>query len=139
MIQGNVQVTASPGEAVVDDQIRKTPPFDATQCPLRDVMGQIGDKWTMLVLLVLADKPHRFSELQRAIPDISKRMLSQTLRALERDGLALRRIFDTKPPSVEYSLTDLGRSLFGPLTGLMHWVEGNHATIRACRHNFDRS
>ncbi|MGO4126930.1 winged helix-turn-helix transcriptional regulator [Inquilinus sp. YAF38] len=106
---------------------------------MRDVLSRVGDKWTMLVLLTLAEAPHRFSQVQRAIPDISKRMLSQTLQTLERDGLVLRQVFATKPPSVEYRLTELGCSLFEPLTALVRWVERSHSSIRAARQDYDTS
>src|SRR6478735_7201801 len=81
------------------------------QCPVRDVLDRIGDKWSTLVLVTLADGPRRFSEVQRAIPDISKRMLTLTFRDLERDGLIARTVFPPKPPSVEYRLTPLGSAL----------------------------
>lgn len=116
---------------------RQASNLDASECPVRDVLDRVGDKWTMLVLIALADTPRRFSDLNRAIPDISKRMLSQTLRALERDGLVLRRVFATKPPSVEYRLTELGRTLFEPLTMLVRWVERSHGAIRAARRRYD--
>jgi DNA-binding HxlR family transcriptional regulator len=108
-------------------------------CPVRDVLDRVGDKWTILVLIALADSPRRFSQLQRAIPDISKRMLSQTLRTLERDGLVLRRVFATKPPSVEYRLTELGCTIFEPLTALVRWVERSHGAIHAARQHYDAS
>lgn len=75
-------------------------PFDATKCPVRDVLDQIGDKWTLLILLTLIPGPSRFSAIQRAVPDISKRMLTQTLRNLERNGMITRKVYATKPPSV---------------------------------------
>jgi DNA-binding HxlR family transcriptional regulator len=108
-------------------------------CPVRDVLGQIGDKWSTLILVILAERPHRFGEVRRAIPDISQRMLTQTLRDLQRDGLVSRRVFPTTPPSVEYKLTPLGRSLLGPLAGLIRWADKNHPTIRASRTVFDGS
>ncbi len=111
--------------------------FDAGACPVRNVLDRIGDKWTLLALVALAARPHRFSELHRAIPDISKRMLTQTLRALERDGLAEREVFPTKPPSVRYSLSPLGRSVLGPLAALVAWSEESFAAVRAARARFD--
>jgi|FEC22Drversion2_1045045.scaffolds.fasta_scaffold00908_17 DNA-binding HxlR family transcriptional regulator len=102
-------------------------------CPVRDVLGQIGDKWSTLIIVTLAERPHRFGEVRRAIPDISQRMLTQTLRDLERDGLISRTVFPTKPPSVEYKLTALGRSLLGPLAGVIRWADRNHRAIRASR------
>lgn len=107
------------------------------RCPVRDVLDHIGSKWTALILLTLAERAHRFSELQRAIPDISKRMLTQTLRELERDGLLHRRVYPSKPPSVDYRLSSLGESILQPLTGLVTWAEDHHARIRQARANFD--
>ncbi len=111
--------------------------FDADACPVRNVLDRIGDKWTMLTLVALAEAPRRFSELHRIMPDISKRMLTQSLRALERDGLATRHVFPTKPPSVEYRLSALGRSVLAPLAGLVDWAERNVAAIRQARVRFD--
>ena len=111
--------------------------FDAGQCPVRNVLDFIGDKWTTLILMSLAAGPRRFSEVQRAMPDISKRMLTQTLRALERDGLLTRHVFPTKPPSVEYRLSPLGRSILHPLDGLVEWAEGHFAAITEARKQFD--
>ncbi len=111
--------------------------FDEAACPIRNVLDRIGDKWSMLTLAALAATPRRFSELHRIIPDISKRMLTQTLRGLERDGLATRHVFPTKPPSVEYRLSPLGRSVLGPLAGLVEWAEHNYPHIRQARAQFD--
>ncbi len=111
--------------------------FDAAACPVRNVLDRIGDKWTLLALVALAARPHRFSELHRAIPDISKRMLTQTLRELERDGLIEREVFPTKPPSVRYSLSPLGRSVLPPVAVLVDWAEDSYDAIRAARARFD--
>lgn len=106
-------------------------------CPVRDVIDHLGDKWSTLLLIALADGPRRFGVLRRTVPDISQRMLTQTLRDLLRDGLIERRVFPTKPPSVEYSLSALGASLLEPLAGLVTWAERHHAEIRAARARFD--
>lgn len=111
--------------------------FDPAACPVRNVLDRIGDKWTMLILVALAAAPRRFSELHRMVPDISKRMLTQTLRNLERDGLATRHVFPTKPPRVEYRLSALGQSVLEPLDGLARWAEGNYPSIREARARFD--
>lgn len=111
--------------------------LDPAQCPVRDVLDRIGDKWTTLILIILGIKPHRFSDIRRAIPDISKRMLTQSLRNLERDGMVTRHVFPTKPPSVEYRLSALGISVLEPLAGLVKWAEGNHSAIRDAREQFD--
>ena len=111
--------------------------FDAKACPVRNVLDRVGDKWTMLALMALASRPRRFSELHRAMPDISKRMLTQTLRDLERDGLAEREVFPTKPPKVQYSLSPLGRSVLKPLAALVDWADDSYAAIRNAREKFD--
>ena len=109
----------------------------SVHCPVRDVLDRIGDKWSMLMIMALAMRPHRFSELHRAVHDISKRMLTQTLRDLERDGLITRHVFPTKPPSFEYRLAPLGLSLLDPMAGLIDWAERCHGDIHAARVRFD--
>ncbi len=111
--------------------------FDLSRCPVRGVLDRLGDKWTTLIVIILSQRPHRFSEIGRAIPDISKRMLTQTLRDLERDGLISRRVFPTKPPSVEYRLTELGESLLAPVTALIAWAEKSQHRIVTARTKFD--
>lgn len=137
MGQGETEVTTDGGERFpVKQGLRAHWSFDP-QCPVRDVLDRIGDKWSTLVLVTLANAPHRFSAVQRAIPDISKRMLTQTLRELERDGLIARTVFPTKPPSVEYRLTPLGETLLEPLTALVQWADRSHATIKDARLAYD--
>lgn len=111
--------------------------FDISNCPVRDVLDRVGDKWSSLILLTLAASSQRFSGLNRSVPDISKRMLTQTLRNLERDGFISRHVFPTKPPSVEYRLAPLGRSVVEPLVVLVGWAQANHAAIREARKRFD--
>lgn len=111
--------------------------LDFANCPVRDMLQQIGGKWSTLLLEALAQRPYRFGELRRVIPDISQRMLTQTLRDLQRDGYIEREVFPTKPPSVEYRMTDLGRSLYQPLAQLLNWAEANHDAVRAARSRFD--
>jgi DNA-binding HxlR family transcriptional regulator len=106
------------------------------RCPVREVLDQIGDKWSTLLVLTLAERTHRFGELRRAVPDISQRMLTQTLRDLQRDGLVSRTVHPTVPPSVEYALTPLGQSLLEPLSHLIRWADANHAAIRDARANY---
>ncbi|MCS0497139.1 helix-turn-helix transcriptional regulator [Ancylobacter sp. MQZ15Z-1] len=105
----------------------------AEACPTRSLLDRIGDRWSVLVLMELALRARRFSELRRAIPDISQRMLTQTLRSLENDGLISRTVFATVPLRVDYELTELGRSLMVPLGGLIAWADANHARVRAAR------
>lgn len=102
-------------------------------CPIRDVLDRIGDRWSVLVLKQLEGGTCRFTVLKRAIPDISQRMLSQTVRHLEADGLVSRTVYPTIPPRVDYALTELGRSLLVPLDGLVAWAETHHATIKQAR------
>jgi DNA-binding HxlR family transcriptional regulator len=113
--------------------------FDAEHCPVRNVLDHLGDKWTMVTLIALASRPHRFSDVLRSIPDISKRMLTQTLRRLERDGMIRRQVFDTKPPSVEYRMSELGFTVIGPLIGLVNWAEETHEAILGARADCDRA
>ncbi|RWN30269.1 MAG: helix-turn-helix transcriptional regulator [Mesorhizobium sp.] len=106
-------------------------------CPVREVIQGVSGKWRSLLMMALAEKPYRFGELRRLVPDISQRMLTQTLYDLQRDGYVHREVFPTKPPSVEYSLTDLGRSMFGAFHQLILWAEFNHDAVRAARADFD--
>ena len=98
-------------------------------CPVRGVLDKISDKWSMLLVMTLAGGPKRFNQIRRDVPDISQKMLTQTLRDLQRDGMVSRRVFDTKPPSVEYRLTPLGHSIIVPLGHLIRWANDNHAVI----------
>src|SRR6267142_6234937 len=93
------------------------------QCPSRLVLDRIADKWTALIIQVLAHGTKRYAALQREIGGISQKMLTQTLRSLERDGLVRRTVHPVVPPKVEYSLTKLGRTLIEPLQGLCRWSE----------------
>ena len=112
---------------------------DASACPVRDVLDRLGDKWSVLILSTLADRPYRFGELKRAIGDISQRMLTQTLRDLQADGMIERQVFPTTPPSVEYRLSPLGSSFLVPLASLVAWAETNHDAIRGARHEFSQA
>ena len=107
------------------------------RCPVRDLLDQVGDKWTVLLLMALARGPRRFNELARAIRDISKRMLTETLRDLERDGLVVRTVYPTKPPSVDYALTERGVSLLDPVRALVTWSATHYAEILKARQRFD--
>ena len=106
-------------------------------CPVRNVIQNIFAKWSSLLLMALAEKPYRFGELRRLVPDISQRMLTQTLRDLQRDGYVNREVFPTKPPSVEYSLTPMGHQMYDSLQHLLHWAENNHGRVREARARFD--
>ena len=102
-----------------------------------EVLARVGDKWTVLVVGVLGDGPKRFNELRRALGSISQRMLTLTLRGLERDGLVTRTVFPTIPPRVDYELTKLGHSLLEPVNGLGLWARQNRPAIEEARRRFD--
>ena len=102
-----------------------------------DVLARIGDKWSVLVVTRLGADPMRFNELRRAIGGISQRMLTLTLRGLERDGLVTRTVFPTIPPRVDYALTSLGRDLLEPVSALGDWATRNQAKIARAREKFD--
>lgn len=137
MGQGEIEVTADVQGRFSTKQRDHLKWSVDPQCPVRDVLDRIGDKWSTLILVTLANGPHRFSAVQRTIPDISKRMLTQTFRDLERDGLIARTVFPTKPPSVEYRLTPLGETILEPLTVLVGWAERSHAAIKNARLAYD--
>jgi DNA-binding HxlR family transcriptional regulator len=104
-----------------------------------EVLARVGDKWTILVVAVLGDGPKRFNEVRRSLGSISQRMLTLTLRGLERDGLATRTVYPTVPPRVEYELTRLGRSLLEPVSGLGAWARQHRAAILDARRRFDNT
>lgn len=108
----------------------------AKHCPVRDVLDCIGDRWSLLALLTLSSGTHRFTELRRAIGDVSQRMLAQTLRGLERDGYVSRKVYASVPPKVEYTLTELGHSLLGKITPLVAWADKHHNHIRRARKKY---
>ena len=106
-------------------------------CPIRNVLSRVGDKWSMLVLFTLeSNNNQRFKELQRNIPDISQKMLATTLKMLEADGLILRVSFSEIPPRVEYSLTKKGESLLPLINNLISWASDNMEDIIESRRNF---
>ena len=104
---------------------------------ISQVLARIGDKWSLLIVTRLGEGPLRFGQLLRSIDDISQRMLTRTLRGLERDGLVRRTVVPSLPPRVEYELTDLGRSLQGPVTVLSQWAAENLSAIDAARASYD--
>ena len=106
-------------------------------CGIRDVLDRIGDKWSVLVVMLLGERGRRFGELNREAGGISKRMLSLTLKRLERAGLISRTVHETLPPSVFYALTPLGRSLWPRIEALGHWAVDNHTIIEVAREQFD--
>ncbi|AXA96718.1 MULTISPECIES: winged helix-turn-helix transcriptional regulator [unclassified Microbacterium] len=104
---------------------------------IREVLDRIGDKWTVLVVSTLGGGPLRYSDLQASIPGISQRMLTVTLKALERDGLLTRTAYPEVPPRVEYELTDLGRSLLDAVMALAGWAAAHHETVAANRRDHE--
>jgi DNA-binding HxlR family transcriptional regulator len=110
---------------------------DTTDCErISELLSRVGDKWTVLVVGVLGNGPMRFNALRREIGDISQKMLSSTLRALERDGFVSRTVTPTTPPQVEYALTDLGRGLLEPVGQLARWTIANADRIEAARRRY---
>jgi DNA-binding HxlR family transcriptional regulator len=101
-------------------------------------LARVGDKWSVFVIMLLGDGPRRFNEIKRMVGGISQRMLTLTLRGLERDGLVTRTVFPTIPPRVDYELTDLGRGLWQPVEALGKWAKENQTEIEDARARFDR-
>ena len=107
-------------------------------CPaVREVLNRVGDKWSVLIVVLLRDGSKRFSELRRTIDGVSQRMLTLTLRGLERDGLAKRTVKPSIPPRVDYELTRLGRTLLEPVMALAHWAQENRGGIQVARQRYD--
>lgn len=102
-------------------------------CPIRDVLDRIGDQWSLLVLAALEPETLRFNTLLRRIGDVSKQMLSRTLRRLEEDGFVERTVYPEVPPRVEYRLTELGRSFLEPMRGLIRWADAHQSEVEAAR------
>jgi len=132
---GHVQVTAAKDDPKCNESWLAND-FSGP-CLVRDILDRIGDKWSVLVILRLGIRPQRFRALLRAVDGISPRMLTVTLRGLERDGLVRREVFDTRPPSVEYSLTPLGQSLLGHIGALATWAVDNETLIKKAHLEFD--
>lgn len=110
----------------------------SAQCPTRQVLDRIGDKWAVLILIQLENGHMRFNALRRRIENISQKMLSQTLKSLERDGLITRTAFPTVPVTVDYALTELGRTLARTVHQLTLWAEANIDEIQAAQQRYDR-
>jgi DNA-binding HxlR family transcriptional regulator len=116
------------------------PPYahESTDCRgVASILARVGDKWSVFVIMLLGDGPRRFNEIKRMVGGISQRMLTLTLRGLERDGLVTRTVFPTIPPRVDYELTDLGRGLWQPVEALCKWASEHQAEIEAARAKFD--
>ncbi|MFP3801864.1 winged helix-turn-helix transcriptional regulator [Paraburkholderia tropica] len=114
------------------------PAPDAGGClATREILDRIGDKWSLYIVATLANGPRRFNELKRGIDGISQRMLTLTLRRLERDGLITRTMYPTIPPRVDYELTDMGRTLLKPVMALVNWASENQVAIAEAHKRFD--
>lgn len=107
-------------------------------CPVRNVVAQIGDKWSLLILFALVDGPERFNALKSRIEGISQRMLTQTLRDLEREGYISRTVYPEVPVRVEYALTELGKGIVKPLYELVLWADKHQPTIERARKIYDK-
>jgi DNA-binding HxlR family transcriptional regulator len=108
-------------------------------CPTRVLLDRIGDKWTVLVVSALAESTLRFSELRTQVGGVAPKVLTQTLRALERDGILRRKVYAEVPPRVEYTLTRLGRSLADPIAVIQDWAEGHVASVLTARERYDNA
>jgi DNA-binding HxlR family transcriptional regulator len=109
----------------------------AAACPTRQILDRIGDKWAVLILILIRDEPMRFNALRRTIEGISQKMLSQVLKSLERDGLIKRRVFATVPVTVEYSITPLGQTLAAAVDPLRDWAEQNLKEVLSAQRRYD--
>ena len=112
-------------------------PFDP-RCPSRRVIDRIGDRWSVLVILALQDGTKRYGDLARTIGGVSQKMLTQTLRGLERDGIVTRTVYAEVPPKVEYDLTELGQTLLGPVQALTDWATTHMGEVGKARAVYDR-
>ena len=109
----------------------------AAKCRIREILGRIGDKWSLFIIFQLGDGPQRFTALKRAVDGISQRMLTVTLRGLERDGIVSRTMYPVMPPRVDYALTPLGHTLLDAVGALMAWVDEHLAEVDAARDAYD--
>lgn len=105
----------------------------------REILDRVGDKWSLYIIAALANRTRRFNELKRDIGGISQRMLTLTLRGMERDGLITRTVYPTIPPRVDYDLTELGRTLLGPVMALVNWANDNQFAISEAHQRFDEA
>ena len=127
---------------MIDTNLLETiPPWNVfdSHCPTRQVLDCIADKWTVLIIRRLSNGTLRFAQLRRAVDGISQKVLTNTLRSLERDGMVTRRIYASVPPKVEYSLTGLGRSLCGLVEGICGWAAANIEKVQEAREVYDRT
>jgi DNA-binding HxlR family transcriptional regulator len=122
------------------DVPKQVPSPSAEGCKgTREILDRIGDKWSLYLIITLANGVRRFNELRRGIDGISQRMLTLTLRGLERDGLVTRTMYPTIPPRVDYELTELGRTLLEPVMALVSWADNNKGVIAKAQKRFDEA
>ena len=131
MLEGNKRVTTQ--------NISNTETVSNCCSAIRETLSRVGDKWSVLIVTILSDAPLRFNELRRRIDGISQRMLTLTLRELERDGLVTRTVTPTNPPSVAYALTALGHTLLVPVRELIVWTQEHYPEIAKAQQRFDRT
>ena len=117
----------------------RPPDVYSENCPTRQALNVIADKWSALIITLLGTRVHRFNELRRTIGGISAKVLAERLRDLERDGIVYRTVYESVPPSVEYGLTPLGKTLHTPLDAVTHWAERHLRGIAAARVTYDRA
>ncbi|MEX6500562.1 winged helix-turn-helix transcriptional regulator [Pseudomonas zhanjiangensis] len=123
--------------AIGEEKAEKRVFHNNDECPIRNVVAQIGDKWSVLILFALVEGPDRFNSLKSRVVGVSQRMLTQTLRDLEREGYVSRTVYPEVPVRVEYELTKMGRDLVKPLYQLVSWAEAHHDEIRRSRKVYD--
>jgi DNA-binding HxlR family transcriptional regulator len=137
----NVTVLEAPASKPLVWKGPRLPPNAHLESDCRGVasiLARVGDKWSVFVIMLLGDGPKRFNEIKRMVGGISQRMLTLTLRGLERDGLVTRTVYPTIPPRVDYELTDLGRGLWQPVEALGKWSADHQIEIEAARRKFDQ-
>src|SRR5580704_8800473 len=141
MLQRDLAVKKAPPRHLISSRKPRTPELPAdpyrAQCPTRMVLDRIADKWTVLVLGLLSEQPLRFNQLRREIEGLTQKMLSQTLKALERDGLVTRKVTPTVPITVEYSITPLGRTLAATVDGLRLWAQAHIDDVIKAQKRYD--
>lgn len=126
-----------PDDAIPGEDVAAIGDLYSAGCPCRDVLDLIGSKWSVLVIGRLEEGPRRFGELRRAVPGITQKMLTRTLRRLEEDGLVHRKVLaEMRPPRVEYSLSDLGETITEPLEAIREWTEQHLPDVRRAREDF---
>lgn len=118
--------------------VREGEPTQTDCRAVAEILARVGDKWTVMIVGALSNGPMRYNAIQRMIDGISQRMLTLTLKGLEQDGLVTRTMFPVIPPRVDYELTDLGRSLIGPISVLFDWAKTNQAEMLTARARFSR-